>query len=109
MKEVDIVELLNNKQDPLPQIIAKGSMEELKFDEVYVMFEGKAVMCTNILEAVDLSFKAFYVFNFKFDNPSSAAWQYLDYAVYKMKPTTTVLSGVKELAAFACSEGDSQV
>jgi hypothetical protein len=104
LTEINLAELLSKKTDPLPQIIARGSMEQLLLEEVLVLFEGKAVVCNTILEAVDLSFKAFYVFNFKFNDASSAAWQFLDYAVYKMKTTTTVLSGVKELAAYAAAD-----
>jgi len=106
LPEIDIPKLTANKTTPQPEIVVKGSTLDLVFEEVIVLFPGKVVICTNILEAVDLAFKSFYVFNVKFGSASFSACQYLDYSIFSMKTTDTVLTTVRELAAFT---GQSQI
>ena len=87
-----------------PQIVVLGNKWDLNFRDFLVLFEGKAVKCMNLLEAVDVAFKSFYIFNIEFSNKCFGAWQFLDIAIYNMKPTCVILSAVKELSAFVCSD-----
>jgi hypothetical protein len=101
---VDVDDALKRKDNQYPEVIAVGTKENLKFDEAFVLFEGKVVRCATILEAIDLAFKSFYIFKIEFPATCFGAWQFLDYAVFKMKTTCSVLSNVKELAAFVCND-----
>ncbi|OXA39834.1 uncharacterized protein LOC110860972 isoform X2 [Folsomia candida] len=93
-------EFLDNKLDLYPQVYLVGSKESLIFEDFLVIFKRKIVKCTSVMEAVDLAFKSFYVFNIEFPTTCYGAWQFLDYVIYKMKPICPVMSSVKELAAF---------
>jgi hypothetical protein len=88
------------KTDNLPQVYLVGRKERLNFEESFVIFSGSVVKCGGVLEAIDLAYKSFYVFNLEFPNSCFGAWQFLDYSVYKMKPVCPIDSNVKMLSAF---------
>ncbi|OXA53362.1 hypothetical protein Fcan01_10323 [Folsomia candida] len=100
----DIQSLITSKTSNHPQVVAVGNKFNLDFTEFFVLFEGKGVKCDSLLQAIDLSFKSFYVFRIEFPSQCYGAYQFLDYAIYKMKPVCTVSSTVKELTAYACCE-----
>lgn len=97
---------MGTQNEIFPQIYASGSKKNLKFEHVWVSFPGKAVKCSTIIEAVDLCFKSFYIFNCDFPTKCHGAWQFLEFCVYNMKTFSIILSSVKELAAFVCSNED---
>lgn len=96
--------MITSKTSNHPQVVAVGNKFNLDFTEFFVLFEGKGVKCDSLLQAIDLSFKSFYVFRIEFPSQCYGAYQFLDYAIYKMKPVCTVSSTVKELTAYACCE-----
>jgi hypothetical protein len=100
----DVNDCVQESGDMQPRIVAVGARKDLVFNELFVFMCGKAIRCTTILEAIDLAFKSFYVFHVEFPSSCYGAWQFLDYCVYKMKVTSTVISTVKEITAFVSSD-----
>ena len=98
--EADVQTIARLKPDTTPEVFAIGSKEEIIFEEVFVISKGKAIKCQTLLEAIDFACKSFYIFYMEFPTNCYGAYQFLDYCIYKMKPTSTVLSKVKELSAF---------
>jgi hypothetical protein len=99
VEEIDLDLLLSEKKTVHPQVVAVGIKSELKFLQYFVLFQDKAINCTSLLEALDLAYKSYYVFNIEFPGMCYGAYQFLDYAIYKMKPVCPVQSIGKELTA----------
>lgn len=100
----DIEGMITSKTSIHPQVVAVGNKFSLNFTEYFVLFKEKGIKCGTLLEAIDLAFKSFYVFHIEFPSHCFGAWQFLDFSVYKMKPSSTVLSTVKELSAYVCTQ-----
>ena len=102
--EADVEALVKDKEETYPEILALGRKYDLVIQDIFVLYKGKATKCNTLLEAVDLAYKSFYVFNIEFPKTCFGAYQFLDHCVYRMKQTSTVLSAVKELSAFVSVE-----
>jgi hypothetical protein len=99
---------MREKTDDYPQVFFVGKKDSLDFQEFLVIYNGRIVKCDSALEALDLAFKSFYIFNIEFPKNCYGAWQFLDYVVYRMKSVCPILATVKMLAAFVGPEDTAQ-
>lgn len=57
--------------------------------EIYTYFDGIKYKFFNIIRAVDICFKIFYMFNLNFPEESVMVWSFIETYFYKMKPSST--------------------
>ncbi|XP_041938350.1 uncharacterized protein LOC121699878 [Alosa sapidissima] len=65
---------------PYPYVLVLGGGEV--FYQVFVILIGQAMEFPTVLEAVDICFKCFYIFDVSFTKQCSPAWEFLQEAVY---------------------------
>lgn len=53
------------------------------FEQFYLYLDGEKLMFNNILRAVDICFKAFYLFNLEYPVASDNFWTFIDSCFYK--------------------------
>lgn len=65
-----------------PHVLVLGDKENSS--QVFVIFNGEALEQETLIQAVDLCFKTFYVYDIKFPKPSAPIWEFLQHAIFKI-------------------------
>lgn len=66
-----------------PFVIAIGDEKLNSFENFYLYLDGEKLIFNNILRAVDICFKAFYLFNLEYPVASYNFWTFIDSCFYK--------------------------
>lgn len=80
------LKILKLKGAPIqPCILIVGEITNVK--QVYVYFDGIKYTFLNAIQAADICFKLFFVFNLKYPDASSAFYKFIESYFYAMKCT----------------------
>lgn len=91
---------------PYPSVLALalGEPQECA-SQVFVILAGQALPQPTLLGAVDVCFKAFYVFDVNYPKECSAAWEFLQQVVYQIEGPESKLVKFLKTALLNCRLG----
>ncbi|XP_043471995.1 uncharacterized protein LOC122504804 [Leptopilina heterotoma] len=90
---LELREVLNKKKLTLqPLMVIIGSI--FSINEIYVVVNDVWYKTESVLEAADLTFKSFFVFDCQYPQKSKNLWQFLQIAAYNI-PTPSEKVGIK--------------
>lgn len=76
--------LLSTSENIQPFIIIVGP-DVFQVEEILIYFDGIKYKFFNILNAIDICFKIFHLFNLKYPLQCEAVWQFIQQHFYKIK------------------------
>ncbi|KAA0718498.1 hypothetical protein E1301_Tti021987 [Triplophysa tibetana] len=81
----NVVEFLRRTEltKPFPFVLAMGNIRHIS--QAFVILNGQALEQTTLLSAVDVCFKAFYVFDVNFPRQCASTWEFLQTVVFQME------------------------
>ena len=86
--------LKQNETRTFPTVLALGEPHKCA-TQSFVILAGQALPQNTLLGAVDVCFKAFYVFDHNYPSQCSPAWQLLQHLVYNIEGPELKLSIVQ--------------
>lgn len=101
-----MVEYLNHEMTGALLHILCLSDETRGTSQTFAIIPGHAIETVSLLEAVDLCFKAFFVFDVQYTKQCLPTWEFLQHAVYQIEGKesssvkflrTTVVSGPHDM------------
>lgn len=66
-----------------PYVLALGN-NKWQTSQAYVIVAGEAFEQNTLLQAVDVCFKMFYIFNIHYPKECENVWEFLQHAVYEL-------------------------
>ncbi|ROL44307.1 hypothetical protein DPX16_8729 [Anabarilius grahami] len=78
----NVVDYLSSDTGRDPHVLVLGDKENSS--QVFVIFNGEAVEQETLIQAVDLCFKMFYVYDINYPKPSAPIWGFLQHAIFKI-------------------------
>ncbi|KTG02879.1 hypothetical protein cypCar_00048511 [Cyprinus carpio] len=78
----NIVQYLNHEASQNPQVLVLGDKEDSS--QVFIIFNGEAMEQETLLQAVDLCFKLFFVYDINYPKPSAPIWEFLEHTVFNI-------------------------
>ncbi|XP_067241577.1 uncharacterized protein si:dkey-286j15.1 [Chanodichthys erythropterus] len=78
----NVVDYLSSDTSQDPHVLVLGDKENSS--QVFVIFNGEAVEQETLIQAVDLCFKMFYVYDITYPKPSAPIWEFLQHAIFKI-------------------------
>lgn len=100
---------LSQRQSTIQPMISLIGESLLDPKEIFVYFEGVKFKFFNIIKAIDICFKIFFVFNFKFPLASQAVWQFIDSYFYKVSDKPDIHTNVKLLLSTLKNEKKNSI
>ncbi|XP_028254191.1 uncharacterized protein LOC114453764 [Parambassis ranga] len=77
----NIVEYLTNVDNTFPHVLSLGHE---RVSQTFLVVEGHAIETDSLLEAVDLCFKSFYVFDTNYPKECQPTWEFLQHCIYEI-------------------------
>ncbi|XDV29328.1 hypothetical protein PO909_032465, partial [Leuciscus waleckii] len=78
----NMVHYLISETSQDPHILVLGDKENSS--QVFIIFNGEAIEKETLLQAVDVCFKIFYIYDINYPKPSAPIWEFLQHAVYNI-------------------------
>ncbi|KAK9966163.1 hypothetical protein ABG768_003289 [Culter alburnus] len=78
----NMVQYLHNETSQDPHVLVLG--DKGNSSQVFIIFNGEAVEKETLLQAVDVCFKMFYIYDINYPKPSAPIWEFLQHAVYNI-------------------------
>lgn len=78
----NVADYLSSDTNQDPHVLVLGDKESSS--QVFVIFNGAAVEQETLIQAVDLSFKMYYVYDINYPKPSAPIWEFLQHAIFKI-------------------------
>ncbi|XP_077100006.1 uncharacterized protein LOC143750715 [Siphateles boraxobius] len=78
----NMVHYLTSETSQDPHILVLGDKENSS--QVFIVFNGEAIEKETILQAVDVCFKIFFIYDINYPKPSAPIWEFLQHAVYNI-------------------------
>ena len=82
-------------------LILGGTM--LKPQQTFVIIEHRALEQTSLIKAVDVCFKAFYVFDLQYPEKCSGVWEFISAIVYDLAINKLKCHAIREFRAYCSS------
>ncbi|KAK7175960.1 hypothetical protein R3I93_000275 [Phoxinus phoxinus] len=73
---------LNSETSQDPHILVLGDKDNSS--QVLTIFNREAVEKETLLQAVDVCFKMFYIYDINYPKPSAPIWEFLQHTVYNI-------------------------
>lgn len=83
------INVLKSKKTAIQPFVFAIGDNITSIKEIYTYFDGIKYKFFNIIRAVDICFKIFYIFNLNFPEECVMHWSFIETYFYKMKPSTT--------------------
>ena len=96
LKEID------KKSHSQPFILALGG-SPMSPQQVFVVFERKALQQPSLIKALDVCFKLYFVCDLQYQDKCYGAWEFLEAVVYSMKGNVKS-SAIRDFRAFCTSK-----
>lgn len=84
----DHIIFLKSRSENVQPFIAVVGTNIFDVQEIYIYFDGIKYPFKNIIRAVDICFKIFYLFNLEYPNASLIFWNFIQNFFYKLKTKT---------------------
>ncbi|CAL8262381.1 unnamed protein product [Merluccius merluccius] len=80
----NMVEYINTSQlnQQGPHVLCLG--DEFITNQAFIIISGHAIEATSLLEAVDVCFKAFFVFDVNYPKQCVPTWEFIQHALYNI-------------------------
>ena len=85
---------------PSPYVLSLG--DERRCSQAFVILPGQALEQSTLLGAVDVYFKAFYIFDINYPKQCAPAWQFLQEVVYELGGSVSPSVKFLHAAMLAC-------
>ncbi|XP_078030276.1 uncharacterized protein LOC144466599 [Epinephelus lanceolatus] len=76
----NMVEYLSKTSQPFPHVLCLG--DDTTTSQAFTIISGNALESESLLGAVDVCFKAFYVFDLNYTKQCKQIWEFIQHAVY---------------------------
>ncbi|XP_071831603.1 uncharacterized protein [Apostichopus japonicus] len=95
------VKTLKATETPQPFVVCRGS--RITPSQTYVIIERNALPQQSLMKAIDLCFKAMYIFDIEYQPTCKIAWQFLQVVIYDFTEAS-ITSSIRNLRAFIASD-----
>lgn len=95
------VKTLKATETPQPFVVCRGS--RITPSQTYVIIERNALPQQSLMKAIDVCFKAMYIFDIEYQPTCKIAWQFLQVVIYDFTEAS-ITSSIRNLRAFIASD-----
>ncbi|XP_071831685.1 uncharacterized protein [Apostichopus japonicus] len=95
------VKTLKATDTPQPFVVCRGS--RITPSQTYVIIERNALPQQSLMKAIDVCFKAMYIFDIEYQPTCKIAWQFLQVVIYDFTEAS-ITSSIRNLRAFIASD-----
>ncbi|XP_071845967.1 uncharacterized protein [Apostichopus japonicus] len=95
------VKTLKATETPQLFVMCRGS--RITPSQTYIIIEGNALPQQSLMKAIDVCFKAMYIFDIEYQPMCKIAWQFLQVVIYDFTEAS-ITSSIRNLRAFIASD-----